>query len=84
MSTIAVELRLSSQQYELLKSEAQVRELTVSDIAQVAIEEWLKHQVRLAQGRELMRELGQGLGASSAPYDVARNHDTYLYTRERE
>ena len=84
MSTIAVELRLPSQQYEQLRSEAQVRDLSVSEIVRAAIEEWLKRQARLAQGRELMRELGQGLGESSAHYDVARAHDTYLYIRERE
>jgi predicted transcriptional regulator len=84
MSTIAVELRLSSQQYEQLRSEAQAHNSSVSGIAQVAIEEWLKRQMRLAQARKLMRELGQGLGESSTHYDVARNHDTYLYARERE
>ncbi len=84
MNTIAVELRLSSQQYEQLQNEAQTRDLSVADIAQTAIEEWLKQQMRLAQGRALMRELGQGLGESSVHYDVARNHDTYLYVREHE
>lgn len=84
MSTVAVELRLTSQQYEQLQDEAQTRDLSVAEIAQTAIEDWLRRQARLVRGRELMRTLGQGLGNSSGHYDVARNHDVYLYVRDGE
>lgn len=84
MSTIAVELRLSSQQYEQLENEAQAHKLSVTDVALIAVEDWLKRQARLDRARQLMRELGRGIGESSAPYDVASEHDIYLYTREEE
>jgi hypothetical protein len=84
MDTIAIELRFSSQQYEQLRSEAQAHKLSVTDIALMAVEDWLKRQARLEQARDLMRELGHGIGESSAPYNVARMHDAYLYTQEEQ
>jgi len=84
MSTIAVELRLSSQQYEQLENEAQAHKVSVTDIALIAVEDWLKRQARMDRARQLMRELGHGIGESSVPYHVAREHDAYLYSRENE
>jgi len=84
MSTVLVKLQLSSQQYEQLENEAQAHKLSVTDIALIALEDWLKRQARLDRARQLMRELGHGIGESSAPYHVAREHDAYLYTREDE
>lgn len=84
MSTISVELRLSSQQYEQLVNEAQAHKLSIPDIALMAVEDWLKRQARLDRARQLMRELGHGIGESTAPYNVAREHDAYLYTRVDE
>jgi hypothetical protein len=84
MNTIAIELRFSSQQYEQLKSEAQAHKLSVTDIALMAVEDWLKRQAHLEQARKLMRELGHGIGESSAPYNIAQEHDIHLYAREDE
>ncbi|MGC9394047.1 MAG: hypothetical protein ACP5J4_04260 [Anaerolineae bacterium] len=84
MSTVLVKLRLSSQQYEQLENEAQAHKVSIPDIALIAVEDWLKRQARLDQARNLMRELGHGIGESSAPHNVAREHDAYLYTREDE
>jgi len=41
----------------------------------------VKTELSLEQGRNLMRELGLGLGNSKAPHNVARNHDLYLYQK---
>ena len=84
MSTIAIELRLSSQQYEQLENEAQAHKLSITDIALIAVEDWLKRQARLDRARQLMRDLGRGIGESSAPYHVAREHDAYLYAQEEQ
>jgi len=84
MSTVLVELQLSSQQYEQLENEAQAHKLSITDIALIALKDWLKRQARLDRARQLMRELGHGIGESSVSYNVAREHDAYLYTREDE
>ncbi len=42
----------------------------------------LEREARQARARELMRELGRGLGEGRAPHDAARHHDTYLYSRK--
>ena len=81
MTTVVIELELPAQQYEQLAATARARELSVAELAQVAVMEWLEHQARLKRARALMRQLGQGLGEGRPPHDVARNHDAYLYAR---
>jgi|WetSurMetagenome_2_1015567.scaffolds.fasta_scaffold1765520_1 hypothetical protein len=78
--TVLLELPLSAEQYERLAAFARSWQLPVGQAAQVAIAEWLAGQSRLAQARDLMRELAQGLGEAPAPYDVARHHDEHLYS----
>jgi hypothetical protein len=52
-------------------------------VAAIALAEWLESQARLEQARQLMRELGKGLGkGANTRRDVARNHDRYLNFRE--
>ena len=80
MNVIAVELKLPSRQYEQLAAVARAQQLPVAEVAQAAVAEWLEHQAQLEHARILMRELGQGLGEGRSPHDVARNHDTYLYS----
>jgi hypothetical protein len=82
MSAIAIELKLPSQQYEILAAAARARQLPVAELAQAALADWLERQARLEHARMLMRELGQGLGQGLLP-DAARRHDDILYTRER-
>lgn len=50
----------------------------VDETIQLVVNEWLERQARLAQARQKMRKLGQGLGASSVPGTVADNHDMHL------
>ncbi|HEW98569.1 MAG: hypothetical protein DRR16_07590 [Candidatus Parabeggiatoa sp. nov. 3] len=64
---------------------------TISEIIYIALAHYLdsyrkptqpvKPELSLEQGRNLMRELGLGLGYSTSPHDVARNHDLYLYEK---
>ncbi len=42
--------------------------------------EHIRKKLDIDDGRNLMLELGQGLGNSEPPHDVARNHDMYFYT----
>lgn len=82
MSVTAIELKFPPQQYEQLTAVARARQITVTEVVQAAVVEWLERQARFEHARTLMRELGQGLGEGSAPHDVARKHDDYLYSRE--
>ncbi len=82
MNTMAIALRLSPPQYDQLVKAAKARRLSVDEMVQTALIEWLERQMRLERARLLMRELGQGLDAGPSPHDVARNHDAYLYSRE--
>lgn len=79
METTTLTLQIPLQQYEKLLQLARNRQLDITEIAEVAIVEWLERQVRLAHGRALMRELGKGLGKSSGASDISRRHDDYLY-----
>jgi hypothetical protein len=73
-------------------SEAQLRELTrylrflrynaKARRTQLQLSEEMDAS-QLSQARALMRALGHGLGAGQPPHDVARNHDRYLYARDR-
>ncbi len=83
MNAVAIELKLPVQQYEYLTTVARARHQPVAEIVQTAVAEWLNSQTQLDRARALMRELGDGLAQSSPPHDTARNHDTYLYSREQ-
>lgn len=76
--SVVLELELSSQQYIQLTTVAQARQIDLTAAAQTAVTEWLERELRLAQARLLMRELGAGLGAGQA-HDASRKHDEYLY-----
>jgi Arc/MetJ-type ribon-helix-helix transcriptional regulator len=78
-----IELKFPPQQYEQLNAVAHARQVTVAEVVQAAVVEWLERQVRLERAQALMRELSQGLGKGTPPHDVARQHDDYLYSRER-
>lgn len=58
METTTLTLQLSKQQYEKLLQFARNRQQGITELAEVAIVEWLERQVRLARGRALMREPG--------------------------
>lgn len=79
MTTLTVDLQLSTEQIAQLQEMAQVRQSDLSDTLQFAIVEWLEQQWQLHQARQKMRAFGQGLASDSAPHDKARNHDAYLY-----
>ncbi len=79
----AIKIELLPQQYEELAAVARDRSMSVEDVAQAALEEWLRQQAKVERARALMRELGQGLGEGRPPHDAAHRHDKYLYSRER-
>ena len=79
MEATSLTLQLSGQQYERLLQFARNRNLKLTEIAEVAISEWLERQARLARARSLMRELGNGLGEGTENRTVARDHDKLLY-----
>jgi len=79
---IVLQLELPVQQYEQLSQMAQRRQQQITEVAELAMAEWLARQVRLDQARMRLRELGQGLGAGKT-HTVARNHDAMLYRKER-
>jgi hypothetical protein len=81
MNAVEIKLELPLQQYEQLTAIAQARQLSVAEITKIVVAEWLQHQEQLEHARDLMRQLGQGLGQGHFMNDTARNHDAYLYSR---
>lgn len=79
MEATSLTLQLSGQQYERLLQFARNRNLKITEIAEVAISEWLERQARLTRARALMRELGNGLEEGTENGTVARDHDKFLY-----
>ena len=59
---VVVQVELPVQQYEQLTQMAQRRRQQITEVAELAMTEWLARQARLEQARTRMRELGQGLG----------------------
>jgi len=80
-NTLTVELTFSPEQVTQLDEVARMRQIVPTEAIQLAVAEWLEKQYRLIQARATMRKLGQGLGASQPPHDVAQNHDAHLYSR---
>ena len=81
MTTMTIDLTLSTDQLSQLDEVARTRQIIVSEAIQLAITEWLDQQWRLHEARQKMRGLGQGLGQGQAPHDTARKHDARLYKR---
>lgn len=79
MTTLTIDLQLSTEQIEQLNQMAQVRQAAVPETLQLAVTEWLEQQWQQHLARQKLRLLGQGLGTSSAPHDKAHRHDQYLY-----
>jgi len=84
--TIKIPFELQEQTQHL----AMQRGETIPEIIYIALAHYLDSyrkpalpvpKLSLEQGRNLMRELGLGLGHSTSPHDVARNHDLYLYEK---
>jgi predicted transcriptional regulator len=85
--TIKIPFELQEQTQHL----AMQRGETIPEIIYIALAHYInsyqkpvqpvKPALSLEEGRNLMRELGLGLGHSSSPHDVARNHDLYLYEK---
>ena len=80
---VVVQVELPVQQYEQLTQMAQRRQQRITEVAELAMTEWLARQARLEQARTRMRELGQGLGEGKTR-TAARNHDAILYRKERK
>ena len=79
MTTLTIDLQLSTEQIEQLNAMAQVRQAAVPETLQLAVTEWLEQQWQHHLARQKLRSLGQGLGTSSGPHDKAQRHDQYLY-----
>jgi hypothetical protein len=79
-----IELVVPAQQYQQLELAAGARQMPVSDLALIALVEWLDRWTRIERARQLIRDLGasDSPDQSSSPGDVARNHDEYLYRRQ--
>ena len=79
--TLEIELRLLPRQREQLVTVAQERRLTVAEMVEAVVAEWLAQLSRAEEAKRLIREMSAGYvtGSTSSPGDVARNHDTYLY-----
>ncbi len=83
--TIKIPFMLQTQTQKIALQQSKM----LSSIIHMALEHYIslyKKQVdpinqefSIKDGCNLMRELGQGLGNSLPPHDVARNHDNYLY-----
>ena len=56
------------------------QDAAVSNVEEMAENNELTAEEKLAQARSLMLSLGEGLGESDSPHDGARNHDLYLYS----
>jgi len=90
-SPLELTIKMPEQLQKQTQYLARQRGETVSDIIRIALTHYLdayrkavqpvKPALSLEQGRNLMREFGLGLGYSTSPHDVARNHDLYLYEK---
>ena len=79
MAATTLQIRIPTSQYNLLEELAARRQKLASEILELALAEWLERETRLQQARDLMRQLGEGLGEGQSPHDTAQNHDAYLY-----
>ncbi len=78
MDDRVIEFELPLQLYQQLATIARTRQLSLAEVARMAMGEWLERQGQLERGRRVLRELGEGLGEGPAPHDAARHHDGYL------
>ncbi len=79
METKTLQLEIPVTQYKLLEDLASQSRKMVNELLASALSEWLERETRLQEARELMRQLGKGLGNGKPPHDAADNHDVYLY-----
>ncbi|MCK5523586.1 MAG: hypothetical protein KAI83_10680 [Thiomargarita sp.] len=90
-SPLELTIKIPFELQEQIQHLAMQRCESISEIIYIALAHYLdgyrkpaqpvKRELSLEQGRNLMRELGLGLGHSTSPHDVARNHDLYLYNK---
>lgn len=78
----AIELGLSSEQYEQLAIVARAQQRSVLEVMQAVLAEWLARETETARARRLMRELGRGLGQGPTDQSIARDHDAHLYAQD--
>ncbi len=79
MKATTLQIKLPPAKYQLLREVAAKRQMVITDILELAVFEWLDREARLQEARQLMCQLGEGLGEGQPPHDAARNHDAYLY-----
>lgn len=68
---------LPEQAMQLLMQMAMTRGMPVEELAEKALEDWMRREQDLSRGRAILLELGEGLG--EGPPDLAEAHDRYLY-----
>jgi len=83
MEAMTVQIRIPTNQYSLLEELATQRQMLASDALKLALAEWLERETRLQKAREIMQQLGDGLGEGQPPHDAAQNHDVYLYGKRQ-
>jgi len=78
MSIITIEI--TEEQRKVLLEIASKDNKSEKQVCLEAIEEYLSRKKNMALGREILLKLGRGLG--KGPFDLADNHDEYLYGKE--
>ncbi|NUO80073.1 hypothetical protein HUU05_08355 [candidate division KSB1 bacterium] len=83
METTTVQLKIPTAHYKLVEEIASQSRKMIDEVLASFVSERLEREARLQEARQLMRQLGKGLGASKPPHDAADNHDVYLYGKPR-
>jgi len=83
METMTVQLKIPTEQYKLVEQIASQSRKMIDEVLASFVAERLEREARLHEARELMRQLGKGLGDGKPPHDTADNHDVYLYGKPR-
>ncbi len=83
METTTVQLKIPTAQYKLVEEIASQSRKMIDEILAAFLSERIEREARLQEARQLMRQLGKGLGDGKPPHDAADNHDVYLYGKPR-
>ena len=83
METTTVQLKIPTAQYKLVEEIASQSRKMIDEVLASFVSERLEREARLREARQLMRQLGKGLGDGKPPHDTSDNHDVYLYGKPR-
>jgi len=90
-SSLKLTVQMPFELQEQTQHLARQQNKTLSEIIRLALTSYLDNDQKpnqpmppkptIEQGRELMRQLGAGLGYGTPPHETARHHDDYLYQK---